>query len=145
MISWLHKLLNPHCPHCKADEEDNRVCQSCETLKMQLAIVNAEKQRMLEALLDKPKPNIEPQKVEIPQEVKPRMMTWNMRRQMLEAEDKKTAEIMRKIEEDRAKLKPAKTSNELEKELGVSNDEAIGRSNEEVIQPREHEEVKEVS
>jgi len=146
MINWLHKLLNPHCPQCKEDSEDNKVCQSCETLKMQLAIANAEKKQMLEALLEKPKDIIEVQKPKTDdKEPLPRAMSWNVRRQLMEAEDRKSAELMRKQREESEKLRQPKSIKDLEKELEISDVEAIGRNDEEVVQPGKHEEVKEAS
>jgi hypothetical protein len=144
MINFFHKLFNPHCPHCKADEEDNKVCTSCEVLKLQLNIVNAEKERLLEALLEKPKPDLEPRKLSQDEleRVKPKMMTWNMRRQMLEAEDRETAKLMRKREESLANLK-RKPTDELEKELGVTNAETIGRNDGEAVQSIKDESDKE--
>jgi hypothetical protein len=97
---------------------------------MQLAIVNAEKQQMLNVLLEKPKIEIEVPKIEIPESVKPKLVTWNMRRQMLEAEDREKAKILRQKAEETAKL---------EKELGVNNAQAVGGNDEKVIQPRSDE------
>jgi hypothetical protein len=109
---------------------------------MQLAIANAEKQQCLNALLEREKPSltgipgipydINQQK----QEAKPKLMTWNMRRQMLEAEDRKTAELQRKkIEEETLR----KSVEILEKELGVTDAQAVRRNDEESIQSGQHE------
>lgn len=107
---------------------------------MQLAIANAEKQRMLDALLEKPQSEIEHRKPDTsePKEVKPRMMTWNMRRQMLEAEDRKSAEILRKKQDERETLlknsKPPVSTKELENLVGIEDAQTIGRDDGEVIQ-----------
>ncbi len=70
-------------------------CESCETLKMQLSIANHEKQEMLNTILSLAKPsegNGAAPTVDY-EKLKPRMMSWNVRRQMLEAEDRKTAQV----------------------------------------------------
>jgi hypothetical protein len=90
MLKWLHHLLDPHCPHCRDEALENKVCESCETLKMQLAIVNAEKQQMLNALLEKPEPVPEVRQQVDRELLKPKLMTWNIRKQMLEAEDRES-------------------------------------------------------
>jgi len=120
LLHYIHHLFNPHCQECRDEQTENKVCQSCETLKMQLSIANIEKQRLLDALLDKPKVNIEPEKVLDHELLKPKLKLWNVQRQLLEAEDRKKAEILRKKTEDIAKL---------EKELGVSDAETVERSN----------------
>jgi hypothetical protein len=133
MFHWLHHLLSPHCPLCKETEEENKVCASCETLKMQLAIVNDEKRQMLSTILSFSKP-AEQQSPPVDYEsLKPKMMTWNIRRQMMEAEDRKAAQLLaeqRKAEKER--IKDAVTNAEkeyvkdsiarLEKELSVEEE-----------------------
>ncbi len=92
-------------------------CQSCETLKMQLAIANHEKQELMNTILSSLK---KPEETTAPavdyEKIKPRMATWNVRRQMLEAEDRNAARLM-------AEQQKKKAINEdiekLEKELGV--------------------------
>lgn len=117
MILWLHRLFNPHCPHCQEERQENRICQSCETLKMQLAIANHEKEHLLSVILESTKqaqaeasPQIDYEKV------KPKLMTWNVRRQMLEAEDRKAAQILAE-----QKKSVSQQIADLEKEVGLEN------------------------
>jgi hypothetical protein len=139
LFHWIHHLFNPHCVECTYEFEKKEVCQSCETLKMQLAIVNAEKQRMLDALLEKPKP-VEQYKPPVDlRQVQAKNMTWSVRKQMLEAEDREAAALLRKKaaeEKSFANMKspnpvtPSEMNNlaqsieELEKELGVEETDA---------------------
>lgn len=129
MFHWLHHLFNPHCDQCKEESQENKVCESCETLKMQLSIANAEKQQMLNSILSFTAPRQENQSsppVDY-EKLKPKMMTWNVRRQMLEAEDRKQAQILaeqKKKDAEAAKQAPAGQDRtaaieELEKELGL--------------------------
>ena len=97
---------------------EERPCESCETLRMQLAIVNREKEQMLQTILSFGKPAIvEPVNVNY-DEIKTRPMTWTMRRQMLEAEDRAAARIIA----DRGNVKGDKIAEDiakLEQELGI--------------------------
>ena len=93
-------------------------CQSCETLKMQLSIANHEKLEMLNTILSfSKKPEAEtPAHVNL-EDIKPKMMTWNVRRQMLEAEDKKTAQLL--AEQKRKTI--TEQISELEEEVGLED------------------------
>lgn len=83
---------------------------------MQLAIANDEKRQMLNTILSfsKPAENQSSPPVDY-EKVKPKVMTWNVRRQMLEAEDRKAAQV---LAEERRKTEIEK----LEKETGISEE-----------------------
>lgn len=130
LVHWIHHLFNPHCTECSYESAEKKVCQSCETLKMQLNIANSEKERILEALLEKSKP-VEVANAKVPGELKEvrKALPWHVRRQMLESEDRETARILReKAERDKNIIgtpepKPVEEQiSELEKELGVEED-----------------------
>lgn len=114
MLLWIHKLIQPHCDECKHS------CDSCETLREQLSIVNAEKQKLLNHVLALNGPfeiNMKPSAQELPQPIQSRQVPWKVRREMLEAEDRNKAEILRKKQ---AELDATKqTTEQLESELGV--------------------------
>lgn len=119
MWHWLHHLLNPHCQECKEAAEENKVCQSCETLKMQLSITNHEKEQMLQTILSLSRPQAEAPPTPVDYEkVKPRMTTWNVRRQMLEAEDRRAAQILA----EQKKKSVAEQIADLEKEVGIETE-----------------------
>ena len=108
MSNYFHKLFNPHCPHCKEELEYARVCLSCETLRAQLEISRIENKRLLDRILEKP----QPEPVSVPMEpTRPVSVPWNVRRQMLEAEDREKARILRSA--------PIPTE-ELEKDLDLA-------------------------
>lgn len=107
-MNWLHRLLNPHCESCMDEIRENRICNSCETLKSTVTRLQFENERLLNNLLIKP---IDEVKVFEKEELKPIMpnhVPWKVQRQMLEKEDRQKALLMR-----------TKTE-ELEKELGVN-------------------------
>jgi len=111
--NWFHKFFNPHCSHCREELEYARVCLSCETLRAQLEISRIENKRLLDRILEKP----ETEAPRVPMEVTvPKNIPWNVRRQMLEAEDRERARLMREA--------PKPTSVEdLEKELDIAGKE----------------------
>lgn len=123
MWHWLHHLFSPHCAECQLAAEEKKVCQSCETLKMQLSIANHEKQEMLNTILALSKPAEREQTSPAVdyEKIKPRMTTWNVRKAMLEAEDRKAAQIL-------AEQKKKSTSEQiadLEKEVGLEEPEGV--------------------
>jgi len=93
MFHWLHHLLNPHCEQCRDETKDNRVCPTCEVYKYQLEQANIQIDKLVGKITEKPAPPIINQQP--PQLTRPRAMPWAVRRQMLEAEDRKKAESIR--------------------------------------------------
>jgi hypothetical protein len=109
MVNWLHHLFNPHCPECQHDKE----CKSCDVLQAQVDRLTRENERLLETLLDKQKP--EPVAVQTDfKELKQRHIPWNVRRQMLENEDREKARILKEHS-----VTSEITTEELEKEMGI--------------------------
>lgn len=119
---WLHRILHPHCPDCRAEREEaqalaehNRECQSCDILKMQLAEANREKRELMDRLLGKNEPiNIQPD--EQPKLVR-KTIPWNVRKQMLEQQSRELAQALRNA----AEASPSPEVEKLEKELGVQD------------------------
>ena len=74
---------------------DPRTCETCEVLREQLHRSEAERIDLLNRLLDKdkPEPVVEREETHVP--IQPQFIPWRVRQQMLEAEDRKTAELMR--------------------------------------------------
>lgn len=109
MTNFFHRLFNPHCPDCRADA----ICESCETLRIEIARLRDENSKLLDRILEKP------EKVEIraaaPAMINRPNVPWNVRRQMLEAEDRERAKLMKQVE----KADVA----DLEKELDVATRE----------------------
>jgi hypothetical protein len=125
MFKWLHRLWNPHCAECAQDKLDATLCISCETLRQQLEFSNREREKLLEALLEKsnPKPVAELPK----EEFKPPSKTipWKVKKQMLESEDRELAKVLRNKEIELKTIEPSVTVgvDDLEKELDeVSKD-----------------------
>lgn len=110
-IKWLHHLFNPHCPDCLVEQH----CKNCDTLRDLLEIEKFEKRELLRSILAD-KDALPEQKYDgTPQEVRPKTVSWRIRREMLEQEDRVKAQVIQRQKMD------AQSVGELEKELGVNN------------------------
>ena len=110
LTRFFHELFHPHCPHCAEERQENKYCESCDTLKAQLALANIERDKLLNRILNPPPIEPERSTAPEPQAVKPRMVPWNVRRAMLEQEDREKAKLMREAPQPIEKL---------EEELGI--------------------------
>lgn len=122
MFHWLHHLLNPHCPECRSDRQEESICQTCEVLTVQLARSNVDKDNLLSQIERMANPPIlEETPSEIPEPLKPRVTPWPVKKAMLEAEDRVAANLLRKASElDKIDKKETEQSIEdLEKEVGI--------------------------
>jgi hypothetical protein len=91
-------------------------CNSCEILREQLDKSERERGELLHRLLDKDKPEPLPEKAEEHVPIRPQFTPWRVRQQLLEAEDRKQAELMREKHKEIEKL---------EKELGIEPDAVL--------------------
>lgn len=125
LTDWWHRFWNPHCSHCNP-------CVSCEYLKIQIEKLQLKNDELLQGILKGMTNETKPLLAEIPPElVKPKFVPWRVRRQMLEQEDAKAAQVMKqKITEinQTDKLAPPDDPDviALEKELGVIEKERDG-------------------
>lgn len=92
-------------------EYKTKVCESCETLKIQVEQLRYDNERLVNRVLEKPEPIREPS---LPSgDMKPignKFTSWRMRQQMLEAEDRQRAKILKDRDTE---------IKDLETELGV--------------------------
>ena len=112
MIKWIHHLLDPHCPDCKEERDEAKQCKSCESLLHQLEIANHQVRELTKALTEtnRAAPASDKQQTEFKPITPP--PNWRVVRQQLEAEDRKTAQLLRDKDKEIA---------DLEKELGVDD------------------------
>lgn len=114
MIKFLHHLFNPHCAECLLELHEARVCASCETLKMEIERLRIENVRLLDRILEKPKEEMRTDLSDL-KPIMPKTIPWNTRKQMLESQDRDTAQ--------RLKENQAISTADLEKELGIVESE----------------------
>ncbi len=107
------------------NKKEETICQSCETLREQLAIANYEKSQVLNKLLKDPEP---PTEKPVFEPTKPKMIPWNVRRQMLEREDREKARALRSAAKPDAETEK-KSTEELEKELDIVAEERESQTN----------------
>jgi len=88
-------------------------CEVCEVLRTQLDESNRERKELLTRVLNPTQSEPLPIKEEEPQPIRPQVIPWKVRQQMLESEDRKKAQLMRDKK---------KEIDELEKELGIDQD-----------------------
>jgi hypothetical protein len=86
-------------------------CETCEVLREQLAKSESERRDLLHRLIDPVKTEPPQTKEEEFKPITPQFTPWRVRQEMLEAEDRKKATLMKE---------KAKEIAELEKELGVT-------------------------
>lgn len=140
VVKFFHELINPHCHQCMEDElvkreesriieeieqtlkvreleqeQADKVCQSCENLKMQLSVMN----QLVDKLTNEKKPEVEPV-IEQPKTViQTRMVPWQVTRQRLEAESRLKAEQL--TAERAIKIPEPDKIKELEISMGIDN------------------------
>ena len=80
-------------------------CETCEVLRSQLTESNRERRELLQKLLekDKPEPLIQTATEEL-KPITPQYTPWRVRKQMLESEDRKTAQLTRDKQAEIEKL-----------------------------------------
>lgn len=108
MFAWLRELLEIRAEF----RERKKICPSCEALKEMLATANYEKKQLFDKLMLEKPPVVDEKPPEMTQ-VQPRMIPWRVKRQLLEQEDRKKAELLRNAP------KPDTDVKDLEQELGV--------------------------
>ena len=85
-------------------------CNTCEVLRAQLDESNRERRELLSRILEPSKPPAPVEEKEEYKPIQPQYTPWRVRQQMLEAEDKKKAQLLREVEQRNEKL---------EQELGI--------------------------
>jgi len=116
VIKFFHQIFRPNCD-CNICSRPS--CSKCEVLESQLLFERAQNQQLIQNLINLTNPiKEEPAKRNV--ELKPIHtvgIPWRVKQQMMEEEDKKSAQLKREkeLEKEANKL----TTEELEKELGI--------------------------
>lgn len=96
IIKFFHQLFSPHCPHCKLDDEDDKICNNCEYLRMMIAQLQKKNERLLNNILnDTPKVNTNvDEPIPLPVNLGGHI-PWRVKRQQIEADDRARASKLR--------------------------------------------------
>lgn len=117
----------------RADFYEPKICVSCEALKETIGQLQYQNSQLLSALTRTPVPE---QRVIDPnlKPILPHVIPWKQRRQMLEAEDRHNAQLLKKKREEMNPTSQppiasvaATTLEELEREVGVVREEDAER------------------
>lgn len=99
LLDWYKELLD-----IRRENERQRIelhkeetCESCEHLKLLLEKQQLLNQDLINKLTEKSVP--EPVPAQVPVDIKPRHIPWNVKRQILEADDRKAAALQRQAAE----------------------------------------------
>ena len=118
LLDWYNQYLD--IKYSFSERNETLVhCESCETLKLQLSIVNQTNKDLLSRIMEKP---VIEEKIDTT-ELKPitrGALPWNSRRQMLEAEDRDKAKKLKQNE--------SVSIEELEKQLDITSNEREGHA-----------------
>jgi len=106
VVKSLHRFLHPHCPDCRAEREEEKVCKSCESLRELVDVLRYENRKLMEIVTGRFESKTEEGKSEETEPIPSKMIPWSVRKAQLEAQE-------------REKAQARKTTEILEKELGV--------------------------
>jgi hypothetical protein len=118
MLKFLHHLFDPHCESCEEQKREAKHCVACEVLKMEVARLQIENDRLLDKILYQP-PTPAPAEPVNMADLKPltnRSIPWQTRKRMLEEEDKHKARLIKQNS-----ATGDESVEELERELGVED------------------------
>lgn len=107
--------MNPHCLECVQEEELKRVCPTCQVLGLQLSQSQDMNRELLRELFKKDEPIIQLKEPEII-EPKQTNMPWKVRREILEAEDREKARLMKQAKEEAS---VTNTISDMERQIGI--------------------------
>lgn len=142
MFKWLDELINLRLDYLDRKAQLSiRYCESCEVLKIELAHAHEVNTELLKNITAKPEPE---KKIDI-SELKPimpaRHLPFNVRKQMMEQEDRRKAAILQELAKDNSKpvqdetkISSASTevdselTAELEKELDVAQEQRLAET-----------------
>lgn len=114
---WFHFILEPHCQQCVDDRLREAECQSCKTLHDVLNQVQEHNRILINTIVDMSKPvPAEEVPMKDMEPIKPRYVPWNVRKRMLEEQDRIKAEHMKALDEELDGL-VAKSADGVEKEI----------------------------
>ncbi len=90
LLDWYRQWLE-----LRREYKAEKPCESCETLKMELAHLHQDNQRLLDRILTPPAAPVERVTDNVTPILPKRGVPWNVRRQMLESNDRHAAQLLK--------------------------------------------------
>lgn len=102
-------------------EYKTKPCETCDTLRVQVEQLRLDNSKLMDRLLEKPVSEVVMRVPDNLTPIKPRHIPWALRRQMMESEDRKAAQLKRDVPKplnvEQIKTPSTTTTEELEEEL----------------------------
>lgn len=119
---FFHELFYPHCPQCIKDNEDELdlkrdalVCNSCESLKSQLAVVNQQNLVLLNKIINPVETTSQVADTVERRPIQTRHIPWTVKKQQLEQSSRERVAALKNAVQPDSKIAS------LEKEMGITN------------------------
>ncbi len=103
-------------------KNETQICQTCEVLKQQVDILGIENRTLINKLTETKSEVVQP--IENPEPIRPRFVPWNVRRQALEAESRRAAQVLASKQKEMNEVKVAPADDPDVKEFEKELDEA---------------------
>src|SRR5688572_15683391 len=116
LLNWYEKWLE-----IRREYKAEKPCESCETLKMELAHLHADRKQLLDRILERPSPPVDRIGDNVTPILPKRGVPWNARRQMLEANDRHQAQLLKNA----PKPQPVVTATPTDTDLQELEDEVL--------------------
>jgi hypothetical protein len=114
---FFHELFHPHCEHCMDELRESRICNSCEVLQTEVGRLRLENERLLSRILKEPEVKVNSENEKEFKPIMPRVMSWNIKKQMLEREARASSIVAEQNKTPINKKGEARTTQELEEKL----------------------------
>lgn len=119
-VKFFHELLNPHCEHCiqqmelaREVEREMRRCDSCESLRMQIALLNKQNETLINKLTSSNEVAMPQTNETAPKPIKRGgQIPFGLVRKALESESRARAEALRRAAQPDSQVQNNEVSNE---------------------------------
>ena len=117
LLNWYKEWLE-----LKREYKAKPPCETCDALKIQVEQLRYDNNAMLNRLMEKPEPTeqVAPSPVDFKPIRTTRHMSWPVKRQMLEAEDREKAKLLKNAPKPADAVTEAKELAALEEEVGIA-------------------------
>lgn len=135
VTKFFHEMFHPHCPECAAEKlqaidlkYEAKACLTCEALRLELAKAHDLNRQLLDSMLKKDEEEPKINTAELKPILPNRHLPFNMRKQMLMAEDRRAAQALAELNRSNQTTVRSTSSNvedEVNKDLTNELEEAL--------------------